>query len=217
MKDSERLRSEVEKELAWEPELDESHIAVSVNDGAVTLNGHVPSFVQKLHAVRAVERVAGVQAVADELAVRLPGSHIRDDTDVAESIAHRLAWSATVPKARVTAEVAAGTVTLRGVVDWEFQRRDAARLVRDVIGVRDVVNLIELKPGPAAKTVQRQIASAFGRQASLDARALQVTVHGSTAVLDGVVHSLAEKRIAQHAAFAAPGISRVESHLRVEA
>ena len=216
MKSPDQLRSDVEQELAWEPELEESHIVVSVNDGAVTINGHVPTYGQKLHAVRAVERVSGVRAVADELEVRLAGSHVRDDTDVAESIAHHLAWNAIIPKESVKAEVADGTVTLRGTVEWEFQRREVARLARDVIGVRFVINRIELKPRSAVKAVEHQISSAFGRQASLDARGVNVTVHDSTAVLSGHVHSLAEQRIARGAAYAAPGITNVESRLTVE-
>ena len=216
MKSAEQLRSDVEAELGWEPELNESDIGVRVNDGAVTITGHVPTYTQKLHAVRAVERVSGVGAVADELEVRLPGSHVRDDSDIAESIAHHLAWNATIPKDSVKAEVADGSVTLRGTVEWEFQRREAARLARDVIGVRHVSNLIGLKPRPAVKAVESQIASAFGRLASLDARGVHVTVHDSTAVLSGHVHSLAEQRIARSAAFAAPGVTSVESHLTVE-
>ena len=216
MKSQEQLRSDVEQELAWEPELNESHIRVSVKDGAVTISGHVPTYTQRLHAVRAVERVSGVRAVADELEVRLAGSFVRDDTDIAESIANRLAWHATIPKDSTKAEVADGSVTLRGTVEWDYQRREAARLARDVIGVRNVSNLIALKPRPAAKEVERQIASAFGRQASLDARGVQVTVRDATAVLSGHVRSLAEQRIARTAAFAAPGVTSVESHLTVE-
>jgi len=135
---------------------------------------------------------------------------------IAESIAHHLAWNATIPPDTIKAEVARGTVTLRGSAEWEFQRRQAARLVRDVLGVRDVHNLIELKPRPAVEAIEHQIGSAFDRQAALDARGVQVTVHGSTAVLAGHVHSLAEQRIAQSAAYAAPGITAVDSHLTVE-
>jgi osmotically-inducible protein OsmY len=216
MKNPDDLRSDVERELAWEPKLDESHAVVSVNGSAVTIRGHVPTYGQKLAAVRAVERVSGVSVVADDLEVRLPGSNVRDDTDIAESIAHRLAWDATTPKGSVKAEVANGVVTLRGTVEWEFQRRETVRLARDVIGVRDVINAIALKPGPTVGAVERHIASALGRQASLDARDVRVTVHDSTAVLSGHVHSLAEERTAVSAAYAAPGITNVESHLTVE-
>ena len=65
------------------------------------------------------------------------------------------------------------------------------------MGVRHVTNSIQLKPRAGVKAVERQIARAFGRQASLDARGVQVTVHDSTAVLTGHVRSLVERRIAR--------------------
>lgn len=221
MKSNDQLRSDVDLELAWEPKLDESHISVDVKDGAVIMSGHVPTYMQELSAVRAAERVYGVKAVADELEIRLAGSQVRDDSDIAESIAHILTWNATVPEG-VKAEVADGTVTLKGTANWEFQRNEAGRSVRGVIGVRGVRNLIELKPRPEvpqaveSKAVERKIASAFGRQASLDARRIHATVHDSTAVLSGHVHSFAEGRSARNAAYAAPGITKVESRLTIE-
>jgi osmotically-inducible protein OsmY len=139
------------------------------------------------------------------------------DTDIAEAIAHILMWNTTLPREGVTAEVADGTVTLRGAVAYEFQRYGAARLVRDVIGVRSVRNLIELESGPdPARVVESTIANAFDRQAALDARRIHVTVAGSTAILSGHVHSETEERNARVAACAAPGVTKVESRLTVE-
>ena len=216
MKSNEQLRRDVVHELTFEPKLDERHVSVSAKDGAVTLGGHVPTYVQKVSAVRAAERVYGVKAVADELEIQLEGSHERTDSDIAESVAHILTWNATVPK-DVKAEVTDGTVTLRGSTDWEFQRDEAGRSVRSVIGVRGVRNLIEIKARPGiTHAVEQEIASAFGRQASLDARRIHVDVHDSTAVLSGHVHSLDELRSARKAAYAAPGITHVESHLTIE-
>jgi osmotically-inducible protein OsmY len=151
MKNSDQLRSDVEQELAWEPRLDERHIMVGVNNGAVTLGGRVPTYSQKVQAVRAVERVAGVRAVADELQVRLAHSHVRDDTDIAESVAHLLAWNIVVLPDSIQAEVENGTVILRGLVETEFERGEAARLTRDVLGVRGVRNLVTLKARPTRR------------------------------------------------------------------
>jgi osmotically-inducible protein OsmY len=154
--------------------------------------------------------------VADELEVRLARSHVRDDSDIAESIARMMTWNTSVPK-DVKAEVAGGIVTLKGTADWEFERQEAARLVRGLIGVRGVKNLIVLNPYSAdPQVVENKIASAFARLASLDARRIHVTVHDSTAVLSGHVHSLAEARSARIAAYSAPGITKVESRLTVE-
>jgi osmotically-inducible protein OsmY len=216
MKSDDQLRRDVEHELVWEPKLDERHISVSAKEGAVTLSGHVSTYMEKLSAVRAAERVSGVKAVADDVEILLVGSHVRNDSDIAEAVAHILTWNATVPK-DVQAEVADATVTLKGTTSWDFQREAATRAVRGIIGVRGVRNLIELEARPeVAQAVEQEIASAFSRQASLDARRIQVTVHDSTAVLSGHVHSLAEARSARSAAYAAPGITKVESRLIIE-
>ena len=45
---------------------------VAANAGVVTLTGHVQSFPQKVAAERAAARVKGVQAVAEEIEVKLP-------------------------------------------------------------------------------------------------------------------------------------------------
>ena len=59
--------------------------------------------------------------------VRLPSSSLRDDTDIAESIARALRSHVSVPDS-VDAEVRHGFVTLRGEVDWSYQREAAERV-----------------------------------------------------------------------------------------
>lgn len=217
MKSNEELYGEVEGELAWEPSLDESDILLHVKDGVVTLGGHVPTYPQRRAAVRAAERVSGVKAVADELEVQLVGSHVRDDTDIAASIVQLAKHHFSLPE-DLKVEVSQGVVTLRGTVSWEFQRKEATRLVRGIIGVQGLKDLIELRPSVRSSTpLEARIASALRRQASLEARQIHVAVHDSTAVLSGHVHSLAEERAATKATYGAPGITKVESHLTIEA
>jgi osmotically-inducible protein OsmY len=209
-----QLQQEVLRELEWDPEVDAAHIGVSVKDGAVTLTGHVSSYSEKLAAVRAAERVYGVKAVADEIEVRLPGSSARDDTDIAEAIAQVLRWNALVPDT-VEAEVRKGFVTLRGEVDWSYQREAAERAVRDVKGVKGVSNLITVKPRPKPEDIQERIAEAIRRAANMDARQIWVTTTNGTVVLHGTVHSLYEKKIAEREAAAAPGVAKVENRIAV--
>ena len=47
MKSDNELRRDVERELEWEPAVDERRIGVSVLDGVVTLTGHVPTYSQR--------------------------------------------------------------------------------------------------------------------------------------------------------------------------
>jgi osmotically-inducible protein OsmY len=210
------LQEAVIEELEWDPKVDAARIGVSVKDGAVTLSGYVPSYSEKFAAVRAAERVLGVKAVADEIEVRLPGSSVRDDSALAERIAHVLRWNTSVPET-VEAEVRDGWVTLRGEVAWSFQRDAAMRAVRDLTGVKGLSNLITVKPRvkPTPAEVEERVAEAIERQASLDARRIWATTSNGTVHLHGTVHSLWEKRVAEEAAASAAGVAKVEDHIVV--
>jgi osmotically-inducible protein OsmY len=139
------LQSAVIAELDWDSHVDATHIGVSAKDGAVTLTGYVPSDADKIAAVQAAERVKGVKAVADDVAVqlRLPGKFT--DAEIAEQIARRRTWNPEIP-ATIEAEVADGHVTLRGEVESSYQRELAEGAVGNLIGVRDVTNEISVSP-----------------------------------------------------------------------
>jgi osmotically-inducible protein OsmY len=209
-----RVQADVMNELKWEPSIDAAHIGVSAKDNAVTLSGHVPSYFAKNRAVHAAERVYAVRAVADDLEVQLPSSHPHDDAAIAEAIAANFKWNVAVPH-DVDATVDNGWVTLTGAVDWNFQRDAAADAVGWHAGIRGVTNLIEVKKRANSGDVEKLINSAFQRNAILDARRVRVTTSGSTVSLYGNVHSVDEMRTARHAAYAAPGVTAVDSHLVV--
>ena len=215
MKSDTEIRDDVIEELRWDPQITEPDaIGVAVTDGAVTLTGSVRTYAEKLAATRTAERVYGVKAVANELKVKLAGVP-RDDSDIARAIAHVLENNVQVPEGKVHARVENGWVTLEGEVDYEFQRREVERMVRNVRGVIGVTNSIVVKPAVTPETVEEIIEEAFKREAEVDARHIKVEVSDHTVKLYGHVHSLKEANAATAAAAAAPGIAKVESHLVV--
>ena len=215
MKSDAEIRDDVIDELRWDAQVtDPDAIGVAVTDGAVILTGHVGSYAEKIAAARAAERVNGVKAVANDLTVKLSGSP-RDDSDIARAIAHVLEWNVQVPEGRVHARVERGWVTLDGEVDYDYQRREVERMVRQVQGVTGVSDLITVKPSARPERIQAAIEETFKREAEVDAQHVSVEVSDHTAKLYGHVHSLMEARAARTAAASAPGIAAVESHLVV--
>jgi VCBS repeat-containing protein len=213
----EALADAVRSELEWDPKVDQTHIGVAAADGAVTLTGYVRTYPQEHAAVRAAERIHGVRAVADELQVRLSQTLERNDTEIAEAISRKGQWNTLIPQS-VSAEVKNGAVTLRGEVEWAFQRDDAAEAIRHLAGVRSVTNDITVKPSGSAESseVTQRVEDAIGRQANLDARSISVvTTEDGTVHLQGRVRSLAESRAAVQAAEAAPGVKTVENDLAI--
>lgn len=210
------LRAKVQDELEWEPSLDAAEIGVAVHEGAVTLTGHVQNYMHKLAAEKAAKRVEGAVAVANDLEVRPAGSSARDDTDIAREIADILGWSVNVPDT-VKAVVRNGWVTLSGNVDWEYQDRAARKAVRGLRGVRGISDDIAITKRPAPADVRHRIERAFERSAQVDADHVKVAVRDGRVTLTGTVRSWSERKEAEYAAWAAPGVTSVSNDLRVSA
>lgn len=203
-------------ELKWQPFLTSSTIGVAVKNGIVTLSGTVDNYSQKMAAERATKKVAGVKAIAEDIQIGVSPVYLKSDTDIAQSVANALDWHSAVPDGKVKAKVENGTVTLEGEVDWDFQRDSAKNAVSSLVGVRDLVNLITVKPKVVTADVTTQIKSALQRAASVDAERIKVETEGGTVKLKGIVRSYAEKEDAEEAAWCAPGVTRVENNLHVE-
>ncbi len=207
----------VTRELRWDRSIDSANIGVSFDRGAVTLSGHVASYAEKDAAEKAVKRVRGVTAVANELEVHLSSFSKRDDTDIAVDLARALAMNVFVPKDSVKVTVQRhGWVTLEGTVPWDYQRLAAAKVARQARGVLGVTNAIKLETTETARDIEKDIHSALQRYADVDARAVHVTVRSGVATLTGRVSSWGEVTAARRAAAAAPGIYEVKEELRVE-
>ncbi|HXW96905.1 MAG TPA: BON domain-containing protein [Gemmatimonadales bacterium] len=217
MKADKELQRDVMDELRYEPSLDEKEIGANASNGLVTLTGRVKSYAEKLAAIRAVERVAGVRAIANELHVAPPQLFEHTDVEIAEAAIRALEWSTSVPHDQVKARIEKGWVTLEGKVDWKFQRDSAEEAIRLLAGVRGVTNLIIVEPAVTPGEVSRKIAAALSRSAALHAQEIKVEARDRKVTLKGTVHSWDERREAEHAAWAAPGVTAVENQLAVVA
>jgi osmotically-inducible protein OsmY len=215
MKTDADIRRNVELELQWEPSVDDKKIAVIVNDGVVTLTGEVSHYWGRWNAEDAAKRVKGVRAIANELKISIPATGIRTDSDIAEAAANALRWHASVSDSPITPVVKDGWVTLSGKVNFGYQKASAENAVRNLMGVKGITNDITVAPQIMVGDVKQKIEAAFKRHAVLDAKDIQVKVDESTVTLKGNVHSWQERDDAAQAAWAAPGVMRVENRLEV--
>ena len=203
-----QLHDAVQRQLEWDPEIDDSRIAVVASEGVVTLTGFVHTYAAKLAAERSVKRVGGVRGVANDLQVVLRGT--RTDPEIALDAVHALRIRTRVPNT-VTVTVREGFVTLEGVVDWTFQKVAAGLAAAFLDGVPGVSNLIEVRPNVSEGQIQAAIAEALRRVAEVDARHVRASVNGTIVTLSGHVRSVHGKQEAERAAWTAPGIARVNS------
>jgi osmotically-inducible protein OsmY len=208
-----RTREAVMRQLEADPRVDASEVGVSATDGAVLLSGFIDTYEGKLAAERAAKRVRGVRAVANDLQVKLRLA--RTDDDIARDAARALQLRAAIPD-KVQAAVHQGHITLTGTVSWLFQRDLAEEMVRYLSGVVEVVNRIEVMSGSTPRDIRKRIAETLHRMADVDARHIDVQINGSVVTLHGEVSSWAELDAAGIAAAIAPGVTKVDNHIKVK-
>ena len=211
-----QLKTDVESELKWEPRVDANEIGVVVKDGVVSLTGWVDSYIKRFSAEDATHRVRGVKAVANEIAVRLAPEAERNDADIAAAAVRAIEWDALVDIDDLDITVAKGWVTLKGTVNWAYQREDAERMIHRLTGVNGVTNLLVTKPRLVPSDLKKKIDDALVRSAHTDAGRIMVEVQGNRVTLRGTVRSYAEKTDAYRAAAAAPGVTVVDNRLAIE-
>ena len=68
-----------------------------------------------------------------------------------------LEWDAFVSVDKLYVTVSKGWVTLKGDVEWQFQKQDAERVVRRLAGVKGVINLITVKPRITPSELKQKI------------------------------------------------------------
>lgn len=209
------LRQLVIDELEYEPSIDAADIGVAAENGVITLSGYVTDYAQKMTAERAVWRVKGVKGIAQKIEVRLPGDKQQNDDEIAQRALNILAWNAVIPRDSVRVRVADGWVTLSGKVPWNYQRLAAEAEVRKLGGVKGVSNDISLASVVQFSDVRHRIQEALKRHAEIEADAVRVDVlDDGTVRIDGHVDNWSEMQAVEHAVWSAPGVRRIEDHLK---
>jgi osmotically-inducible protein OsmY len=220
VKTDQEIQKDVMEELKWTPLLNSTEIGVAVKNGIVTLTGTVDSYIKKVNAENAAKKVAGVNAVAENIHVKITSPGKKTDTEIAGAILHALKWHSIVPDEKIKIKVEDGWVTMDGEVEWEYQKTSTCNAVTNLLSVRGITDNINVAPKTlisfTADKVRSSIIKALHRRASRDADKITIETIGSKVLLGGTVHSLAEKEDAVAAAWSIPGVFWVENNIEME-
>jgi osmotically-inducible protein OsmY len=214
----EELKEAVIDQLFWDDRVDAAQIAVSVQNGQVTLDGRVDSYAERDAAVDTAWAVTGVDWVNDQLEIRRTASESRDVfTRVNVETALDLSEDVNVENIAVQT-TPEGTVTLSGSVDSYWKKVRAEEIASGVKGVSVVINNIEVATGEAVtdQMIQADIASSLERNADVDRDDITVAVDDGEVTLSGTVDSWLAYTEAEEAARYTVGVEAVNNEIEIE-
>ncbi|NBF41797.1 MAG: BON domain-containing protein [Spirochaetes bacterium] len=214
----EELKEAVTDQLFWDDRVDAAEITVSVDEGAVTLEGEVGSFSERDAAVETAWSVTGVEWVNDRLEITETASQSRD-VFTRVNVETALELSEDVNVENITVQTTAdGTVTLSGSVDSYWKKVRAEEIASGVKGVSVAINNIEVSTGESVtdQMVQADIASSLERNADVERGNVAIEVEDGEVTLSGTVDSWLSYTEAEEAARYTVGVEAVTNNLRIE-
>jgi osmotically-inducible protein OsmY len=215
MSQTKDIRDAVERELDYDPLVDDSDITVKNINGDVALNGTMPSYPQYLEAAAAARRVGGVKKVQNHLEVVLSGEDYRDDATLTTTANNALIGNTAVPEG-VEATANNGNITLTGIVSYGTGRTAAEQAVTYLTGVRNVRDDIAISTDADPVDVTLNVQDALDRYALIpDDSDVTVETSGNTVTLSGNVRTFAEHDAVVDAAWMATGVYDVRDDLYV--
>jgi len=215
MSQTKDIRDAVERELSYDPLVDDSAISVKNINGDVALNGTVPSYPQYLEAAAAARRVGGGKNVQNHREVVRASGDYRDDVTLTTVANNALTLNIAVPDG-VEATANNGNITLAGTVSYGTERAAAEQAVTYLIGVRNVKDDITISTDADPVDVTLNVQDALDRYALIpDDSDVTVGTSGNTVTLTGHVRTWAEHDAVVDAAWMATGVYDVRDDLYI--
>jgi osmotically-inducible protein OsmY len=194
---NEHLEHHVKQLILANEDLSSLEIAVSADDGVVTLSGSVQSFRRKLAAQEIVESDAKVARVINNLTVE--PAQDSTDTMIALAVNQKFDTAADIEGESISVDAKTGTITLTGYVSTDLEKLRVADMAAAVDSVSRVTNLLIVNPDEvkANKEHVHEILESIRQIIGMEEEQIRLSVVNENARLSGYVDALWKKEKAE--------------------
>ena len=204
-------------------------IKVETTQGAVTLDGQVPSQQIKAVAGAIAQDTSGVKEVHNNLGInpstaRNPeterlGERVAD-LEIKTLVSEGLSQNAELAEKRIATDVKNRTVTLSGTVQTASQRYAAEQIAWQVAGVQGVMDNLsatnaQTNPESTDEKLAHRVEFELYSTKAISLKTVQIHANNGTVTLTGNVSSRAEKLLAEKTAQSVDGVRKVVNSLVV--
>ena len=212
--------------LAWDLRVKSALVDIAADHGVVHLSGTVGTAAEFDHVLATAYRAGATSVETAQLQVapwaldkvlRHQRFASKPDEAVAQAVRDALRYDPRCQPDSPTVQVEQGTVTLTGTVGNLRARRAAGQDARNVLGVKEVRNLLQVSPAvPVADDVmEHQVREALAADAYLAGYDLQVSGQRGRVQVGGAVNSHFDQQRTAEVASGINGVVALENHVRV--
>lgn len=214
----ELIKKSIVDQMTRDDRVDASGISTEVSNGIVTLSGEMPTYYARSAAHDVAVDTVGVQDVQNDLKVNYPDFiTVPSDSEIQESLNHRLLANPDIDLRELEVAVNAGLVTLKGTVTAYWKKIRAQQLAAHEPGVVSIDNHIAVVPTDdfLDKVLAEGVVNSLESKALVDAEDVTVQVHDGEVTLTGMVPNWSARRAAEEAVIFKAGVTNLINRITV--
>lgn len=208
---------QVQDRLCADPrfDLDALNVRVVPRDHAVGLVGWVSRLPEKVWIEETASEVVGPDHVESCLLVGPPNQ--RPDADIARVVRDSLDTDRSIDATSIRVAVSRGVVRLTGIIDSTLHRAFAGAICWWVVGVRGVVNDLDvIYPSTANdESLAEAIQAVMDKDPLVDETEILVLCHGGVVTLTGTVGGADARDAAENDAWIVEGVKDVVNQIEI--
>jgi osmotically-inducible protein OsmY len=208
---------EIKNRLAWNNEIDESQIDVSVTDGIATLKGCVSTYPEKVLAEIESSMVQGIDTVNNEIEVTSSEKEgEQSDTDVEEAMYCLLDANSEINPNDVKVFVKDGIISLEGKVNSLWKRNTIMKMASQIKGVNSIKNKILVRSSKKISDdkIRDLISESLRNSVRIDSENVKLKVKDGVVTVSGVVSAFVEYEAIIDIIISTNGVTEIENQLK---